>query len=467
MKYLINPFRFKKINDKYLVTTSHGNWIALNKEEFEHLQYDNIKEENLFKKLESKGIILTKNNKEEIKNDYNTRYNFLRQGTSLHIVAITLRCNQKCLYCQTSSTQKDAKGYDMDEKTAEQTVDYIFQSPSKQVTIEFQGGEPLLNFEIIKKITNYAKNVNKKYNKNLRFVMVTNLTKMTDEILEYCIKNQIDICTSLDGPKKLHDFNRPYKKSSHELVTGWIKKIQQEYKKKELNAQMNALVTITKESIKYPKEIIDEYLGLGLKGIHLRYFNKLGYANKNKDKIEYSPEEFIKFWKKSLDYIIKKNKEGIFFRERGTTIILQKILQKVDPGFLDMRSPCGAVIGQMAYNHKGDIFCCDEGRMFEEEIFKIGSVKNQKFKEVISCEESTSLISSSINDTDICEYCPYKPYCGLCPVVNYAEQGSIVANVPQTTYCQIFKAQFDYIFEKYLFDESAKEVFEKWIKFYD
>lgn len=467
MKHLINQFRFRKLNDGVLVTTNEGNWDFLSTSEFDQLQAGNIQNQDLKNRLTDKGIVITKDNKEKVKNDYNTRYNFLRQGTSLHIVAVTLRCNQKCIYCQTSSASENAKEFDMDEKTAEKVVDFIFQTPSKQISIEFQGGEPLLNFSVIKKITNYAKELNKSYSKDLRFVMVTNLIPMDEYILEFCLKNKIDICTSLDGPKGLHDRNRPYKTSSHQITSDWIKRIQQEYKDRNLDAQMNALVTVTRESLKYPKEIIDEYVSLGLKGIHLRYFNKLGYANKNKDKIEYTPKEFMAFWEKALEHIIKLNKKGHFFRERGTMIILQKILQRMDPGFLDMRSPCGAIIGQMSYNYKGDIYCCDEGRMIEEDIFKVGSVKENNFKETISSNESTSIISSSINDTEICEYCAYKPYCGLCPVVNYAEQGSVISNIPQMTYCKVFKAQFDYIFQKHLFDKEAREVFQMWLKHLD
>lgn len=463
MKYVVNHFRFRKLNDGFLVTTNHGSWAYLNKDEFEQLESGEICSDKLLQRFEEKGLVVTKNNKETIKNDFNTRYNYLRQSTSLHIIVVTLRCNQKCIYCQTSSTAENSKGYDMDEATAEKTVDFIFQSPSKYLTIEFQGGEPLLNFQIIKKITNYAKEVNKRYNKELRFVMVSNLLPITEGIMDYCINEGIDICTSLDGPKELHDKNRPYSSSGYEITTKWIKRIRDEYKQRKIERQMNALVTITKESLAYPRQIIDEYVALGLKGIHLRYFNKLGYATKNREKIEYTPEEFIEFWKKAVDYIIKLNKKGNFFRERGTTIILQKILQKMDPGFLDMRSPCGAVIGQMSYNYNGEIFCCDEGRMIKEDIFKLGSVKEQSFKSTISNETSTSLIASSINDTEICDLCSYKPYCGICPVCNYAEQGSVIANIPQTTFCKVFKAQFDYVFSRYLFDKDAKEILDSWV----
>ena len=465
MDYLLNNFRFKRLGNGYLVTTDHGSWDFLDVETFNQLQNDNISDKQVISRLYSKGFLINKENKEQIKKDYRDRYNFLRQGTSLHIVVVTLRCSQKCIYCHMSSAEEDQKEFDMDEETAEKTVEFIFQSPSNYITIEFQGGEPLLNMDAIKLITSKAYELNKKYEKNIDLTLVTNLVNMDDEILDYLINNNITICTSLDGPKELHDKNRPSGVSSYHQVKKWVKKIQEEYKSRNIkNSKVNALVTVTKNSLKYWKEIIDEYLDSGIYEIHLRFLNKMGYAEDNKDKIEYTEEEFIEFWKKSIDYIIEINKSGITFKERGLQIILKKILTKFDPNFLDMRSPCGAVVGQMAYNYNGEIYCCDEARMLKsKEIFKIGNVQNN-LRDVVLSDECCSIVAASINETTFCSLCPYKPYCGLCPVCNYSEQKTLNANIPSTRQCKIFRAQFDYVFEKYVNDSKAKDIFDSWIQ---
>lgn len=108
---------------------------------------------------------------------------------------------------------------------------------------------------------------------------MTNSILLDDKKIDYFIKNHVGICTSLDGPKELHDENRPFAKgiSSHEFVEKGIRKILEEYKDKNIkNRRVHALITITKESLKYPREIVDEYIRVGLKDIHLRFLNNLG-----------------------------------------------------------------------------------------------------------------------------------------------------------------------------------------------
>ena len=464
--YLINNYRSKKFGEKFLITTDHGSWVFLDKKDFDFLLKDKVDEnEKLFNLLEDKGIVITKNNQEKIKSLLRERYEFLYSGPSLHIIVPTLRCNQKCIYCHASSEPENSRGFDMDKNTTKKVVDFIFQSPSKAITIEFQGGEPLLRFDIIKYIIEYANKLNKEKKKDLRFALVTNLTLMDEEKLDYLIKNNIGICTSLDGPEELHDKNRGLfcSQGSYSFVRRWIKKINEEYNRNGFNnRRVNALITVTKTSLEYMKKIIDEYINLGLKDIHLRFLNNLGDARLIWDKISYSPEEFIDFWKKAVDYILEKNKAEIFLRERNCMIILQKILTNKDPNYLEMRSPCGAAIGQLAYSYNGDIFTCDEARMINDDLFKLGNVKKDTFKEIIGSDQTCNVVLSSINDCQICDYCAYKPYCGVCPVCNFAEQGNIIAKIPETSRCKIYKEQFSYIFEK-LKDSSNMKIFENWV----
>jgi len=466
-QYIINNYRCRKIEGDILVTTDHGSWAFLTEKDFDLLRKNKVEENGeLFKLLEEKGIILTEKNKDAVIELLRSRYSFLFNGASLHIVIPTLRCNQKCVYCHASSKTLDTKGYDMDEKTAKAVVDFIFQSPSESITIEFQGGEPLLSYGIIKYIIEYAKKLNQKYKKDLRFALVSNLILIDDEKLDYLVSNKVGICTSLDGPEKLHNQNRGYfcQKGSYFYVKKGIEKIQERYRREIDAPEANALITITKESLKYPKEIVDGYVELGLKGIHLRFLNNLGDARPVWNEIGYSSEEFMEFWKKAVDYILEINKRGLFFAERTCLIILQKIFTEVDPGYLDLRSPCGAAIGQLAYTPNGDIFSCDEARMVGEGLFKLGGVKENNYKEVLSSNKTCSLVASSINDCQICDYCCYKPYCGICPVCNFIEQGNIIGKIHETPRCKIYKEQFTYIFKR-LRNPEDKKIFLNWLEY--
>jgi len=448
MKYTLNNYRDKKFGNKYLITTDHGGWDFLTNKEFQEFKSEKLSKK-LFDKLENAGIILTDKNLNQVISDYRQRNLSLLNGTCLHIVVPTLRCNMKCIYCHASSVPKNNKGYDMDKKTAKKVVDFIFQSPSKIITIEFQGGESLLNWEVVKYIVNYALKKNEKEKKGLRLTIVTNLTEMNNEKLGFLIEKGVFICTSLDGPKNVHDYNRKYLGgSSHDIAVRWIKKIQEKYKEIEDNRKTGALVTLTKESLKYPKEIVDEYVKLGIEMIHLRFLNSLGVAQKNWKNISYSVDDYLKFWKTAVDYIEKLRKKGIKIEERMVRIMEQKIKGKRDPGYLDLRSPCGAAIGQLVYNHDGKIYSCDEARMLKDDLFMLGDVKKDSYKKILTSDKTCSIINASINDNFICNSCVYKPYCGVCLVCNYAEQGNIIADIGNTARCKIFVKQFEWVFKE-------------------
>lgn len=439
-------FRSTKIRDKYIVTTDHGSWIVLDSDE-----YQNLMEGKSSEKLEKSCIIFTKENRNDIIGRYHIKNEFLFQATSLHIINVTSKCNQSCVYCQASEKKSESV---IDEEIARKTVDFIFQSPSPGIAIEFQGGEPLLAFDKIKLITEYAQEKNKKYNKLMKFNIVSNLSVMTDEIMDYCAGKNIKVCTSLDGPKNVHDKNRC---GTYNTVVDWIKKL------KEKKILGGALPTITRQSLPFHKEIIDEYANLGLISIHVRFLHRLGAAGKNWDEIGYTAEEFIDFWKKSMDYIIELNKKGMKIMERMAFNMLSKIILNYEQKYSELQSPCGGIIGQLAYMPDGSVYTCDCGRMFGEP-FMLGNVKENTFREVACSPAACSFIMMSTNDTLLCDACAWKPYCGVCPVCTYAEQGNLLPKLAMSDRCKIYKAMFVYVMEKYIFDSEAKAVFDEWLK---
>jgi uncharacterized protein len=443
-----------KIGSKYLVTNRYGCHAMLSEAEYRSLLNNDL-DEDLHARLEAAGVILTDNNRDRIVEICRAKNESLFQGASLHIVVPTLRCNQCCVYCHAASKPKDAAGYDMDEETAKKTVDFIFQTPSPSVTIEFQGGEPLLNLPIVKFIVAYANKANLKCKKSLRFSIVTNLTLMTDEILQYLINEKVGICTSLDGPREVHNANRKYLdgSGSYDDVIKWIRKI------KEIKPlHLNALTVVTRYSLSHPREIVDELVGLGFPMIWTKQINYLGYATNTWKKIGYTPEEYADFYKKIIEYIVQDDKK---IRDVFTTFILTKVLNQQEPNFLDLQNPCGAAIGQLAYNYDGSIYSCDEGRMIPDGVFRLGSVE-QSYREVICSRETCSLIQASINDIYICDSCVFKPYCGLCPVCTYSAEGTLIPKLPLDSRCRILKMIFSYVFYGLEYSKEHRKVFEGW-----
>lgn len=463
----VNHLRFKKLGEDYFITNDFGYFKFLKKKEFKgFLNGDLNQDDALFQDLYEKGFIKRDLSKvDELTHRFACKNSSILGGPGLHIIVTTLRCNYNCVYCQASSENMDAKGFDMDKETARKVVDRIFETTSNNITIEFQGGEPMVNWEVIKFIVDYGRKKEEESDKKVNFSLVTNFSLMTQERFDFLLEKGVIPCTSLDGPKELHNKNRPYADGdSYKKAIEWIKK----YKKvrneaKEDRPRINALVTISRESLKYPKEIVDEYLNLDLFGIHLRPLSYLGYsAGEAKNQIGYTADEFIDFWKKAIDYIIEINKEGKTFFERSVRLRLYKILTSRDPGYTDLSSPCGAVLGQVLYNYNGDLYTCDEGRMIEDDSFKIGHVDNVSYEEMVNGETTKMMLSASTLENQSCDLCPYKPYCGVCPVKNYAHHGSLFPNMKETDWCKLNTKMFDYIFEK-LKDEEVREIFESWV----
>ena len=457
-------FRFRELPDrKYLLTNDFGEYVILAEKDFtRYLQGKISKDSSVYEILQSQGLVKDNTDFTDLISYYRKKNSYLWNGPTLHIIVVTLRCNHKCVYCQTSSIAEGKKGYDLDKKTAKNIVDMIWQSPAKSIAIEFQGGEPLLNWPVVKFIIEYANGKKRKAKKDVEFRLVSNFSLMDREKIGFLAKNNISLCTSLDGPAKLHNRNRIWLGGdSYETVTTWLKKARKIYDRKFKPA---ALTTISRESLKYPKEIVDEYIKLGMEGIFLRPLSRLGFAKNLWEKIGYSLDEFVQFYKKALDYIIDYNLKHPqrSFHENYARILLTKILTDSDPAFTELRSPCGAGIGQMLYNYNGDIYTCDEGRMLGDKTFCLGNVNTNQFQDLILNPIVKKVCLASELDGLACDLCVYKPYCGVCPVCSFAATGSIFSG-PNNEKCRMNKAIFDFIFAKIRKNETRK-IFEKWIK---
>lgn len=461
-------FRFKRLSQDYLLTNDAGDHIYLKPLFFDRFLEGKLDKESIeYNRLRERGFIPDGTNVEGIIEKYRLKNAFLGRGSSLHIVVITLRCDHMCIYCHASARNTKSANLDMDIETAKQVVERIFESPSPDIVIEFQGGEPLLNFDTVKFIIEYAQEKNKVINKELIISLVTNLSSMTTQRLKYLRRKRISLCTSVDGPPELHNKNRKalYGINSYAHTIKWFKKIQKEYFGR-IRYRPNALTTITRHSLAYPQEIVNEYLKLGLEGVHLRYLNPFGLAKKAWQRVGYTAEEFIDFYKRALDYILELNLKGKIFYERTARIFLMKIFMDRDPGYFELRSPCGAGIGQLAYNYNGDVYTCDEARMLSrmgDESFKIGNVKQNSYRDFINSDRLRAVCNASILDIlPGCAICVYKPYCGVCPIYNYVQHANIFSQMANNDRCKINMAILDYLFEKFQ-DKKIGKIFRKWI----
>ena len=459
---MINYFNFKKLVDGYLITNDLGKYMFVNEEEFIALRTDSVDYESEFGKKAVDNFFCypgsLKAFADQMSHIMRESKNYLFASTALHIFVVTNACNMKCVYCQAQSGNSIPNGM-MTKEIAKKAVDIALSSPNQSLTFEFQGGEPLLNFDVIKYIVEYTKEQNSK--KNIEFSLVSNLTLLTDEIAEFICENNIGLSTSLDGGKTVHNANRCYRAGmgTYEDV---IKGIQLA---REYGIYVGAIQTTTKYSLDYHKEIIDEYLNQGFNNVFIRNLTPLGCAEKSWDDIGYTPHQFVDFYKKCFDYILSVNKSGTFLKEGHATVFLSKLLTSRAVNYMELRSPCGAGIGQIAYYYDGDVFTCDEGRMLSEmgnDAFKLGNVDNS-FEELIGCSNcKAACVSSFLESLPNCSDCVYNPYCGTCPVVNYALNNSVYVNGPNDYKCVVYKGILDTIIEA-LKNKENRDILESWI----
>jgi len=343
----------------------------------------------------------------------------------------------------------------LSKETAEKIIDFIFQSPAKNITIEFQGGEPLLRFDLIKFVVEKVKEKDKEHGKNVLWNVVTNMILMDNEKAKFFEENKFGLSTSLDGPKEVHEKNRPFTgNGNYEEIVGWIKKLKKDYK----FASVGLLPTITKNSLPFAKELTDLYAELGMKDVRPVVLRHIGKASKNWEQIGYKPEEFLKFWKQVVEECIERTRNGKFMSETTTVLILLKILGKRFPNYTCFSMPCGAGLMQAAYAPNGDVYTCDEAKAIE--LFKLGNVKDG-YKKVYLSPDALNIVQLSSGLSMPCNDCVWHAYCGCCPVTAFAQQGNPVSKLPLDSDCKIKKGQIKYIFEKLVLNKD-KDILMQW-----
>jgi len=397
---------------------------------------------------------------------YRTKSTSISNFTGLHIFVTTLRCNHSCPYCQVSRQSEDREAFDMTEETALLSLDFVFRSPSEAIKIEFQGGESLLNFELIKFVVLEAKKRNQAYGRDLQFVIATNLSCIDSEMLLFCDAHDIYVSTSLDGPKDLHNKNRlkPNGDSYEETIAG-INKVREFLGPDKISA----LMTTTAACLPRVREIVDEYVEQGFDSIFLRSLSPYGFAIKTKKYYAYDTFEWLNFYKEGLAYIIELNKKGTFFTESYASILLEKILTPYGTTYVDLQSPAGIGIAAIVFNYDGDVYASDEGRMLAEmgkREFRLGSLSKDSYENVMLSDALLDPLEKSLTESSpMCTDCAFQSYCGSDPVRHFATQGDVVGNKKLSGFCIKNMEIIRHLILLLEEDSDAREVLLSWVRY--
>jgi His-Xaa-Ser system radical SAM maturase HxsB len=445
------PLRFDRAGNQYLVSNMVGDFVRLSGDEMNRLIDLRVHPgDGLYEKAYAAHLITKTDQSSQrqiLAMRLRSRMAYLRQATPLHIFVVTLRCEHSCPYCQVSRQSTDRLAFDMSEETARRALDIAFESPSGRIKVEFQGGEPLLNFPLISTIVMAAKAKAVTIGKKVDFVIASNLALLDDAVLDFCRRNDVLLSTSLDGPADLHNKNRPRRGgNSHELATQGIRRAQKALGRD----RVAALMTTTEASLDRVQEIVDEYLSLDLDGIFLRPLSPYGFAVKTKAIRKYDSRRWLEFYARGLRYILEVNRKGRHFPEFYAALISKRMFADRPLGYVDLRSPAGIGLGALVYNYDGKVFASDEGRMLAEmgdRTFELGSVTDS-YRSLVYSDKLFDLVGSSLTQcAPECLDCVYETHCGADPVYHHATQSDPVGIKPLSEFCARQKGVMNLLLE--------------------
>lgn len=456
---------FKDFSDFVLLTNKTGEHLFVKKTDFKKLQNNPLfLTKDIISLLKSRFFLYDEKYENQFKNIYNIKYrtkkSYLENESLLLMVVPTISCNCSCVYCQVNSKKNNSDENDMSLKTLLAFCDFVFALPHKSIKIEFQGGEPSLRFDTIELICRRINHFNRKYHKNIEFVICSNLLNITAHEIRILRKFNIAISTSLDGAKNVHDKNRP-STIYPSTYDSFVKNVKLARKNK---IYPSALVTITRFNIQKMPEIIDTYIKNHFESIFIRPLNNYGCAFKNQN-IYYNLEDYISYYKKAILYLIDRNlNDGIKLREEMFSIILRKIFSPFNDGFVDMQNPCA--LGQMCMiiKQNGDIYPSDESRMISEmenEHWKMGNVNDKNCLDSVKEKRAEILDNGCLENYDECKDCVYSPFCYADPIKKWYIQN--ISGHDYENYCGIRKELFQFVFEQIKnADEKKLILFRRW-----
>jgi uncharacterized protein len=463
--YQLLPFRFTSLNEcEYVLTNQAGEFMVLERPKLEALvRHQLLGTDGLYDDLKSKHFLMDRDSSvvmDLLPLKVRTKLQRLADFTGLHIFVVSLRCEHSCPYCQVSRQSDDKLAFDMSIETAEKALALVFRSPSRGIKIEFQGGEPLLNFPLVRYVVESAEAQNLFEHRDLQFVIATNLAVIDEEMLEFCRDHDILISTSLDGPSDLHNTNRPRPgNDSYQRAIEGISRVRNALG----HDRVSALMTTTKLSLGRVRDIIDEYVTQGFRGIFLRPMSPYGFAVKTK---WFKADEWLEFYFAGLNYILELSRSGYAFTEFYAATILAKMLTPFEPGFVDLRSPAGIGIAGIVYNYDGDVYASDESRMLAEmgdRTFRLGNVHQDSYEEIMLSDALLGPIEESFAaSAPMCSDCAFEPFCGADPVFHHATQGDVVGRKPVSAFCQRNMAIIRRLIALMRDDDEVRRIFVRW-----
>jgi uncharacterized protein len=170
------------------------------------------------RELEEAGVLFTDDIYESAIEHFSKRPTVVK-ALCLHIAH---DCNLACRYCFAEEGEYHGRRALMSYEVGKKALDFLIANSGnrRNLEVDFFGGEPLMNWQVVKDLVAYGREQEKKYNKNFRFTITTNGVLLNDEVMEFCNREMANVVLSIDGRKEVHDFMRPFRKGkgSYDLI---------------------------------------------------------------------------------------------------------------------------------------------------------------------------------------------------------------------------------------------------------
>lgn len=321
-------------------------------------------------------------------------------------------CNLACKYCFAEEGEYHGRRAFMSYEVGKAALDFLVENSGNRINLEvdFFGGEPLMNFQVVKDLVAYGRSLEPKHNKKFRFTLTTNGVLLNDDIMEFANQEMSNVVLSIDGRKDVHDFMRPFRngKGSYELILDKFKKMA------ESRDQMNYYVrgTFTHHNLDFAKDVL-HLAKEGFEQISVEPVvadAKEVYAITRED-IPKIKEEYDVLAKE----LLKLEKEG-----KGVNFFHFMLDLSGGPCVAKRLSGCGSGTEYLAVTPWGDFYPCHQ--FVGQEEFLMGTV----FEGIKRADIRDDFKVCNVYAKEDCKNCFAKFYCsGGCAANSYNFTGSI------------------------------------------
>ena len=321
-------------------------------------------------------------------------------------------CNLACQYCFAEEGEYHGRRALMSFEVGKKALDFLIANSGnrRNLEVDFFGGEPLMNWDVVKQLVAYGRSQEEAHNKNFRFTLTTNGVLLNDEIMEFCNKEMSNVVLSLDGRKEVNDFMRPFRngKGSYDLIVPKFQKFAESRGEKDYYVRG----TFTKKNLDFAQDVL-HFADLGFEKMSIEPVVSLPdepFAIEESD-IPGIKEEYDKL---AVEYI-KRQKEG-----RGFTFFHFMIDLTQGPCVAKRLSGCGSGTEYLAVTPWGDFYPCHQ--FVGEEQFLLGNVDTG----VTNTEIRDEFKLCNVYAKDKCKNCFARYYCsGGCAANSFKFHGSI------------------------------------------